>query len=190
MQKSLLFVSLFALCLALPNMADARMRGYFTVRGGLSDVRETTYLDTNEAVFVPSGAVGLYNGPLRAEVEYAYLSSGDFEKTDSDKPILKTKFSRVMGNGYIDLKVSPYIQPYIGAGAGVVHYNVEHDEFKKTGSNFAWSAGGGVGFRLTRNLTADAGIRYIDLGKVELKEGAEELSFDTVETYAGLRFLF
>ena len=176
--------------MSLSNTVDARMRGYFSVRGGLSDVREKTYLDTNEAVFVPSGAVGFYDGPFRAEVEYAYLSSGDFEKKGTDTPILKTKFSRVMGNAYIDLKMTPYIHPYVSAGAGVAHYNVEHKDLKKTGSNFAWSAGGGVGFRLTRNLTADAGIRYIDLGEVELKEGSDPLTFDTVETYMGLRFLF
>ena len=182
--------SIFVLCCLLSATSEARTRGYFTFRGGLSDVRETNDLDRHQAVFVPSGAVGLYNGPLRGEVEYAYMSSGDFEKKGTNTPILKTQFSRVMGNAYIDLKLTPYVQPYVTAGAGVAHYNIEQKDLKKTGSNFAWSAGGGVGFRLTRNLTADAGIRYIDLGEVELKEGSDPLTFDTVETYMGLRFLF
>ena len=184
--RSLVFV--FCLLASVPSFAKSGV--YFAVRGGLSDLRETSQIDTHEAGVVPSAAVGLYAGPLRGEVEYAYQSSTDLVKDRFDHEVVTAEFQRVMANGYIDLKVTRNVLPYLMAGAGMARHNVEVLEEKISGSNFAWNVGAGVGFRLTRNVTADVGARYVDLGKVEYKEGQKELVFDTVETYAGLRFMF
>lgn len=189
MKKSVFFL-LSTCCLFLAQSAEARLRGYFAVRGGLSDVRETEMIDEHEASFVPAGAIGVYSGPLRLEAEYAYLSDADFKTSKEADEYMTTSFHRVMGNGYLDLAISRNVRPYVSAGMGIAHYDVEFLDEKETGSNFVWSAGGGVGLRLTRNVTADAGVRYVDLGKVEFKESGKEMTFDAVETYAGLRFMF
>lgn len=180
----------FMLCLLVSIPSFARSGAYFAVRGGLSDVRETSQVDTHEAGAVPSAAVGVYSGPLRGEVEYAYQSSTDFVENQAGDEMLTAEFQRVMANGYIDLNVTRNVIPYLMAGAGMARHNVEVLKEKISGSNFAWNVGAGVGFRLTRNVTADVGARYVDLGKVEYDEGQKELTFDTVETYAGLRFMF
>ena len=153
-------------------------------------MRETEVLDVNEASAVPSGAIGVHSGPFRAEVEYTYQPSTELVQDALENDILTTEFHRVMANGYLDLRVTRNVLPYLTAGAGIARHNIEVLEEKISGSNFAWSVGAGVGLRLTRNVTADAGIRYIDLGKVEINDGQKELAFDTVETYAGLRFMF
>ena len=180
----------FMLCLLASVSSFARSGVYFAVRGGLSDLRETEQTDTHAAGTVPSAAVGVYAGPLRGEVEYAYQSSTDFAKDRRGHETLKADFHRVMANGYIDLNASRNVLPYLMAGAGVARHNVDVLKEKISGSNFAWNVGAGVGFRLTRNVTADVGARYVDLGKVEYDNGQKELIFDTVETYAGLRFMF
>ncbi len=180
----------FILCVGLTCSAFARSGAYLAIRGGLSDLRETEVLDVNEASAVPSGAIGVHSGPFRAEVEYTYQPSTELVQDALENDILTTEFHRVMANGYLDLRVTRNVLPYLTAGAGIARHNIEVLEEKISGSNFAWSVGAGVGLRLTRNVTADAGIRYIDLGKVEINDGQKELAFDTVETYAGLRFMF
>ena len=180
----------FMLCLLASVSSFARSGVYLAVRGGLSDVRETSQVDTHEAGTVPSAAVGVYSGPFRGEVEYAYQSSTDLVQDRFDNELLTVEFQRVMANGYVDLNVTRNVIPYLMAGAGMARHNVEVLKEKISGSNFAWNVGAGVGFRLTRNVTADVGARYVDLGKVEYDEGKKELTFDTVETYAGLRFMF
>lgn len=190
MKKLIFICCLFGASVFFAGLAEARLRGYIAVRGGLSDVRETSELDVHEASFIPVGALGVYSGPFRAEIEYTYQTPADFETSSMSEEYMKTSFHRVMGNGYLDLRVTKNIRPYLSAGAGIASYDIEVLGDKETGSNFAWSVGGGLGVRLTRNVTADAGIRYVDLGKVELNNGERELSFDTVETYAGVRFMF
>ena len=162
----------FILCVGLTCSAFARSGAYLAIRGGLSDLRETEVLDVNEASAVP------------------YQPSTELVQDALENDILTTEFHRVMANGYLDLRVTRNVLPYLTAGAGIARHNIEVLEEKISGSNFAWSVGAGVGLRLTRNVTADAGIRYIDLGKVEINDGQKELAFDTVETYAGLRFMF
>ena len=180
----------FALVLCLSYNSYARSGAYFSLRAGLSDTRETSEIDTHEASFSPSGAVGVYMGPLRGEIDYTYQSSADLAENGMDDKLVTAEFQRVMANGYLDLRVTRNVIPYLTAGAGIARHNIEVLEEKISGSNFAWNVGAGVGFRLTRNLTADTGIRYVDLGKVELNNGEKELTFDTVETFAGLRFMF
>lgn len=187
MVRFFVFALLF---LGLSYPSYARSGAYFSVRAGLSDTRETSEIDTHEASFSPSGAIGVYMGPLRGEVEYTYQSSADLVEDGMGDELITAEFQRVMANGYIDVRVTRNVIPYLTAGAGIARHNIEVMQEKISGSNFAWNVGAGVGFRLTRNVTADAGIRYVDLGKVELNKGEKELTFDTVETFAGLRFMF
>ncbi len=185
MKNLILFttISLFSFsCLAGP-------RGYIAPRIGLSDVRETAVKDHHEAGFAPGVAFGVMYGPLRGEVEYTHIAETDIEK-EGERDVLNAKFNRVMANGYVDLRMSYYVRPYIMAGVGVAHHNVSYRQEDFSGSNFAWNAGAGVGFHLNRNLAFDVGVKYIDLGDVKLEKEEKDFSFDAVETHAGLRFMF
>lgn len=159
--------------------------GYFGIRVGGTDVNETEVIDKYDTTGFGSVYVGAYRGPVRAEVEYSALGKVRYEDTKTN-----VQFQRVMANGYVDLNVTKYVRPYIGAGVGTAFYKIdergsEHDE---TGSSFAWSATAGVGIRLTRNVTFDSGYRYVDMGDVTVKN--DEMHFGAQEVYAGLRFLF
>lgn len=165
------------------NMACAG--GYFGVRVGGSDVHETEIIDKYDATGSGSAYVGVYRGPVRAEVEYSVLGKAKYEDTKTT-----AQFQRVMANGYIDLNVTRYVRPYIGAGIGTAFYKIDECGSRRdeTGSSLAWSATAGVGIRLTRNVTFDSGYRYVDMGDVTIKN--DELHFGSQEVYAGLRFLF
>lgn len=192
MKKTFLLLTTFIFASLITSKSHAN--GYVSIKMGLSDIRETEIKDHHDASFAPSGAIGVANGPFRAEIEYTHLTEADIEKeiySNRDKDILNTKFNRIMGNAYIDLYMSRYIQPYIMAGAGVANYRINYQNNSYTGSNFSWNVGGGVGFKLNRNLALDIGCKYVDLGSVELdNQENTKMSFDTVETYTGLRFMF
>ena len=159
--------------------------GYFGVRVAGSDVNETEIIDKYDTTGCGSAYVGVYRGPVRAEVEYSVLGKAKYDDTKTS-----VQFQRVMANGYIDLNVTKYVRPYIGGGVGTAFYKMDdygstHDE---TGSSFAWNATTGIGIRLTRNVMFDSGYRYIDMGDITVKD--EEMHFGIQEVYAGLRFLF
>ena len=185
MKKLILFTSVILFSVS----AGASPKGYIAPRVGLSDVRETDVNDHHDAGFAPGVALGLSSGPFRAEMEYTHITEADIEKNRYDD-VMNAKFNRVMVNGYVDLQLSYYVRPYIMAGIGVARHDVTYEQENISGSNFAWNAGAGVGFYLNRNLAVDVGMKYVDLGDVELENQEKELSFDTVETYAGLRFMF
>ena len=187
MKKLILFSTVFILSVS----SFAGTKGYISPRMGLSDVRETMVQDHHDASFAPGVAVGVSAGPLRAEVEYTHLTEAEIEEDGfSYGDIVEAKFNRVMVNGYVDLQLSYYVRPYIMAGVGVAQHDVSYKGDDISGSKFAWNAGAGVGFHLNRNLALDVGMKYVDMGEVQLENQDKDLSFDAVETYAGLRFMF
>lgn len=160
--------------------------GYFGARGGISEIHENNIENQYNSVGFGSGYIGVYGGPFRAEAEYTLTSNAKYD----EKYPLEAHFQRVMGNIYLDMPFTRYVRPYVGGGIGTAFYAVKDKakDTKESGHNFAWNAGGGLGIKLTRNVTFDSGYRYINMGSVETK--TEELNFDAHEVYAGLRFLF
>ena len=187
--KRLFLATVFFSSIMCCSISNAGPRGYVAFRGGLSDVRETALADRHDASLAPSAAVGVYNGPFRAEVEYTHIPELDIEK-EYDRDLFTAKFNRVMGNAYIELPISYNVRPFVMGGIGVANYDVNHYGTEVSGSNFAWNVGGGIAFLLNRNVSLDVGGRYVDLGDVELETQNKKMSFDTVETYVGMRFLF
>lgn len=159
--------------------------GYFGIRGGFTETRETEIIDKYEATGFGSGYIGAYNGPFRVEAEYTLTG-----KTEYDNTHTTAQFQRIMANSYIDLPVSRYVRPYIGAGVGTAYYSIKDTQMKtkETGNNFTWNATAGIGIKLTRNVTFDSGYRYVDMGDITVQK--QDMHFDTQEVYAGLRFLF
>ena len=176
------FMLLFGLSITSTAFAG---NGYFGVRGGISDIRETDVADKYKGAGFISAYIGGQSSVFRAEAEYTALSKVKFESIQTD-----SQLQRLMANGYIDLHVSRYVRPYFGAGIGSAFYSVHDKNTKKksSGTNFAWDATIGVGVKLTKNVTFDTGYRYADMGDVSV--GNKDLHFDAQEVYAGLRFSF
>lgn len=185
MRFSALFTSVLSLSVIYSVAQPCYAKGYFSVRGGINDVKESAILEKRTNDNFISVALGTNTGPFRMEGEYSYLQPVEFKT-----PKIKARFQRAMAQGYIDLPVTRYVQPYLNAGAGASFYHVSGFSASESATNFAWNIGGGVGFRLTRNLTADTGLRYVDMGKADLKDAQKKLDFSSFESYVGLRFLF
>lgn len=183
MRTFLLLSSCFIILSSFSNQALAR--GYFGFKGGLGETQESEIIDKRIDNSTFSGAIGSYIGPFRLEGEYTYAGNAKFKEEKT-----QAQFHRGMIQGYIDFPVTRYVLPYINAGAGVSYYDVDYLKTNQTGSNFTWNAGAGLGVRLTKNVTADMGLRYVDMGSVEIKDSDTELKFNSYETYVGLRFLF
>lgn len=177
-------VSFILLGCLIPTGSLAR-NGYFGIRGGISEERETEIIDKYASAGFMSVYIGGQSGIFRIEGEYTASSRVKYEDIDTT-----AQFQRLMANSYIDLHVSRYVRPYLSAGIGPAWYSA-HDKTagkKENGTNFAWNASAGIGVKLTRNLTFDTGYRYADMGDVSLN--SQTLHFNTQEFYAGMRFLF
>ncbi len=182
-------VAVIAACLSAVS-ADAK-HGYFGLRGGLADIHENDVIDEYVSSGFGSGYLGFYNSPFRSEVELTAGSRADFDKHETGKD-MEAQFQRIMANAYIDINANRYVRPYIGGGIGMAFYHIKDNDtdMKESGNNFAWNFGGGVGIRLTRNVTFDTGYRYVDMGTIELENTEKDMHFSAHEAYAGLRFLF
>lgn len=177
--STLVICTLIALIAALP----AQARGYFGVRGGTSEVKESDVINKRSEAAMGAAYIGAYSGPFRGEVEYTFIPTSKYKKEH-----VEADFQRIMGQAYIDLPVTPYVMPYLNAGAGSALYSIKSVGEKESGSSFAWNVGAGVGVKLTRNIIADAGFRYVDMGTVTVNK--TDMSFDSYEGYVGARFLF
>lgn len=176
-----LFSVLMCTALILTNAVQAR--GYFGIRGGVSEAKETEIVHKRTDAGMGSGYIGAYSGPFRGELEYTFLTNSKYKSQE-----LEARFQRVMGQLYIDVPVTPYVIPYLNGGAGVAFRSVKFQGEKDSGGNFAWNAGAGLGVKLTRNIIADAGFRYVDMGDATVKD--HDLHFNSYEGYIGLRLLF
>lgn len=175
-------LSVFTLVIVMAVL-PVQARGYFGVRGGISEAKEGNVINERTDAGMVSAYIGAYTGPLRGEVEYTFVTNSKYDTHD-----MEARFQRVMANAYIDIPVTPYVIPYISGGAGTVFRKVEYMGEKEDGNTFAWSAGLGLGIKLTRNIIADAGYRYVDMGDVTVHNA--DMHFDAHEGYFGIRFLF
>ncbi|WP_111893837.1 outer membrane protein [Acinetobacter sp. MB5] len=129
----------------------------------------------SQSVFTGSIAYGfnlapVYNIPVRAELEYSYHDTADFNFSEVCTSCqLSTKVQTVMLNGYYDFKNTSAFTPYISLGLGnaSIKTTAHNDNFSKakTTNDFAWSVGLGVGYTINPNFSIDLGYRYLDAGK-------------------------
>ncbi|KJV39405.1 outer membrane protein [Acinetobacter brisouii] len=135
----------------------------------------------SQSVFTGSLAYGfnlapVYNIPVRAELEYAYHDTADFDYSQVYSGYqLSTKVQTVMLNGYYDFKNKSAFTPYVSLGLGSASLKTtEHDNagFSKTKTNndFAWSVGLGVAYTINPNFSVDLGYRYLDAGKASVND--------------------
>jgi len=149
--------------------------------------------------------------PLRAEVEYAYrtrfhyAADPTFENASSPtKGHVDLTVQSLFANLYFDIATGTAFTPYVGAGLGAAFLSSDGSVTTiSTGStsnqdnndtNFAWNAGLGVGYSLTKSCTLDLGYRYADFGDMELGDpsrlGLKAREITAHEVLFGLRYSF
>lgn len=150
------------------------------------------------------GAAGRqFGNGFRAEGEFGYrnaatdktqLNSGPEFNTDGSVSALS-----FMANGYYDFDVGMKIKPYIGGGIGGAR--VSANDIRINGTQlvddsdvvFAYQAIGGLGYDLTRNLTAFVEYRYfatLDPTFNASGGGDYESQFMSHNAMLGLRYHF
>jgi opacity protein-like surface antigen len=76
-----------------------------------------------------------------------------------------------MANLWVDVPVADKVGLYVGGGAGIARIHLETGDTVVTGTsndtNFAWTAGAGVTWRVATWAVLDLGYRYVDLGRTE-----------------------
>jgi OmpA-OmpF porin, OOP family len=94
------------------------------------------------------------------------------------------------------LSFAPRLRPYIGAGAGraKLDYTGVVDAAGTAHSSdadlFAYQAGAGLGYEVTRNLTLSLGYRYLQTERERLTAGGEVSRYRSDAALLGLRYAF
>lgn len=135
------------------------------------------------------GGVGCGSGArgIRGEVMLGYHGKRNIDGTpgpwfgvppQQDPLHTSVSTTTLMFNGYYDLGRWHNFVPYVGAGVGLAHNQM--DEVSFTGNpalvnriegadrwSLAWSLMAGIGWQVTERAVLDFGYRYIDMGKAE-----------------------
>lgn len=162
------------------------------------DADESIYPNISAAIGFDFSKVSKVNA--RAELEYTYkdkatfapnISSGIFNGNEEQAPpnipsyvVNELRTQSLMLNGYYDFKNTTKFTPYLSAGLGVSRiendistnpeiFNSSEHISTDTNNNFAWTAGAGVAYQVTKNVALDLAYRYVDAGEIETS-----LSFD------------
>lgn len=184
MKKLLLILSL--LMISYETAAALKNGPYLALRGGLDSSKiKTDDLSKRDEAFAGVIAIGARAHDVRVELELTAETTTKVEE-------LKTEQQRYLAQFYYDLPFHFPIRPYLNAGAGMaytdINYKLENKKESDDKTKFAWNAGGGLALNVTSNLSFDLGYRYIDTGKIKVKD----CSIDTMthEFYFGGRVTF
>ena len=133
---------------------------------------------------------------LRSDVEYTYNFDADFGDA-------KVKSMSLMLNGYYDIATGSQWTPYVQLGLGVARSEIKYDAVAEDdedasdassvkGNKFAYQAGFGVGYEITKELKLDAGYKYANYGKIkESGEWGSDEYENTMHTVSiGARYAF
>ena len=139
-----------------------------------------------------------YSNNLRSEIELSWRKN-DIGSVGTATGSGDVTTWTPMLNLMYDFKGLGAWTPYIGAGAGMAHIDIDGarpvDGLTASGDEWTWAYQGiaGVGYQLTNNLGLFADYRYLDTGDVNFKTTAgKELGTDFTEhrVMVGLRWFF
>ncbi len=130
---------------------------------------------------------------FRGELVFGYRTERELMGTPPlppvpDDPIHASITSyTAMVNAYYDIGHWDALIPYVGVGVGLAYNDIENVTFTNSpitatiGGNedlaLAWSLMAGVGYKFSRNVTLDAGYRYMDLGNASSDRGDSSLAW-------------
>ncbi|OCG66458.1 hypothetical protein A9G41_12570 [Gilliamella sp. Nev5-1] len=166
----------------------------------------------------------LYDYDVPARVELSYTLRGNAEKKENryntyedyrrrTTQKVKVRMNTLMLNGYYDIEIDSPITPFVGAGLGVAFTKLEHSHkekwnvsvddgvdyersLSKTKTKFAWNVAAGAAYKVNNNLALDFTARYVDAGKVTIKEYNEYYRTNasgklrSIDLLAGVRYNF
>ena len=152
----------------------------FTQTGAAGFITDSVTNTSLDNTWIGGLGVGCGSGVrgIRGELMFDWHGDRDLRGTLA-APLGGTLSSSVrsytlMFNGYYDLGRFDRWTPYIGAGVGVAHNDLDSVTFTALPNtllggdrwSLAWSLMAGVGVQVTDRITLDIGYRYIDMGKV------------------------
>lgn len=191
MIRQLLAASAIALAATPALAADDWYAGVFAL-GGFSDTDGTTRSPAGPAVTDStdtngiSGGAGIWGGhkmgDYSIELSGAYryrhdmnISFTDITTSGSYGTKANVETFDLMLSGLYDIPLGYKLQPYVGAGAGLVYlYNeteldngiTRTDGGSNSDLNFAWQLQTGLKYPVSDNALVRLDYRYIDMGKV------------------------
>ena len=143
-----------------------------------------------------SGALGHAWGPFRLEGEISYRKD-DLDKIDvtslTAAGVVFTGLGSFslggdlsslgfMANGYYDFNTSGPWVPFVGAGIGGAHLNLDITSldgvatiYDESDTVFAYQAGVGIGFKITPKIMATLSYRFFGTSDPTFDDGVEEI---------------
>lgn len=201
-------VILAAILLAAPTPAQAQTsRVYLASYFGLKTYPDSEYDDSASGTsgdikfknaWSFAGALGLrLSQQTRVELEVDYTSA-DLDGIDINGLGAFQMGGEItswigMLNAYYDFDVDWPLQPFLGAGLGLGHFDAQIDDVAgfATDTNddalgLVWQVGGGLKYRMNPELAVTGGYRY--LGTTSLEFGGYDLDYRTHEFRLGLEW--
>jgi opacity protein-like surface antigen len=189
MKKTLLLSILFAGLAIAPAYAAPYVSGSVGL-GIAGDFKEPAlgYIYGVDSGFVVNGAVGYDFDGFRVEGAVGY------QENDYTNDTLGASLLSVMANGYYDFNAGEGFKPYVMAGLGIAHIIADDDPIYPDPwldeTYFAWQLGAGVGYEVSENITIDVGYRYLKPEGIECASHATDVSWESHNILAGIRYKF
>lgn len=129
----------------------------------------------NDDGFTGGGGFGYkWNEWVRTDVRADYAGTYNVSRRHDMSTVT------ILGNAYLDMPLTPWFKPYVGAGAG---YGWVMDRPGGDESGFTFALMGGVTFDVTQQLAIDVGYRFRDI----VISGPDVTDHSVL---AGFRFMF
>ncbi|NTW83636.1 MAG: porin family protein [Chlorobiaceae bacterium] len=186
MKKSILLALFFAGLAIKPAMAAGpyiSTAAGMGIPGNLNESGGSWGVDNSLAL---NEAVGYDFNGARVEAAVGYQNN-DYEIAGTGGVSMWT----FMANAFYDLNTGSDIQPYIMAGLGAAHIRADDDPGIPTPwldeTYFAWQLGAGIGCKVSKTVTIDAGYRYLRPEGIRCTFHNSDVKWETHNIMAGIR---
>lgn len=186
MNKSILLALLFAGLAIKPAMAAGP---YISAGAGMGipgNIEESGDAWSVENGLALNGAAGYDFNGARVEAAIGYQKD-NYEPAGTGAISMWT----FMANAFYDLNTGSDIQPYIMAGLGAAHIRADDEPGIPTPwldeTYFAWQLGAGIGCKVSKTVTIDAGYRYVRPEGIRCTSDNSDVKWESHNIMAGVR---
>jgi opacity protein-like surface antigen len=123
-------------------------------------------------------------GYKNADIDKVSIPGASATVTGADSTVMS-----YMANGYFDFKNSTQVTPFIGAGIGLLHGEIDDNGFKTTDNAFGYQFMAGVGFNLNKNVTLELSYRFQGAAS-DFEDNADRFSYMSSNITGGIRYNF